>query len=441
MSQRNDDSIERFFRKAVVQQDKTFMERDWQRMEKMLDAQASASASIQAARIKAVLRATAIIVIIGSLFMIGTENRFGNEIVQMQAAVGTVGPHDEVKKENPTADLHSLLPCDEKPSIKTTRPTESVLSSHEDVHTTLQPVRKVSTINRIVALKSKAVSVLAPDQEVLMSNQNDTAPTSDHPEEQSNQLLPLDVSPRALTHLADETVIQELPKDSLGVDQQALPTPSASEAEDKSDRSLAPRLVVTGLVSPDFSTTSLSRYSRPSGVFGILVGYTFLKRFTLVSGVTKSLKKYEGSGSEYTPPEGYWQNRTNGIIPDQVAGKCGIIEVPVIVQYDLVQRRKSRIFLSTGVSSYFMRSENYQYTFNEPNPGAANSWTAKKPTRYLFKIGHVSAGYDRTIGKGLSIGIEPFLKLPFEGIGWTDINLYSTGAYFNVRYTILRTQQ
>jgi hypothetical protein len=160
-----------------------------------------------------------------------------------------------------------------------------------------------------------------------------------------------------------------------------------------------------------------------------------------MAGATKSLKRYEGYGEEYSPPEGYWQNRTNGVVPDEVEGKCGIIEVPLMIQYDVQQKSKSRVFVSAGVSSYFMRSEHYQYTFNEPNPGAANSWTAREPTNYLFKIGHLSAGYDRLIGKKFTIGIEPFLKVPFEGIGWTNINLYSTGASINLRYNILSSQQ
>jgi hypothetical protein len=42
MSEKNDDSIENFFRKAVRQHDTTFEESDWQKMEKMLDAQAAA---------------------------------------------------------------------------------------------------------------------------------------------------------------------------------------------------------------------------------------------------------------------------------------------------------------------------------------------------------------------------------------------------------------
>jgi hypothetical protein len=226
--------------------------------------------------------------------------------------------------------------------------------------------------------------------------------------------------------------------DSVGsVAKEKIEVESIEETLKNEENKLAngfPRFSITTLFSPDFSTTSLTKYSKPSGVFGVMVGFKISSRFTVMTGATKALKKYEGYGDEYSPPEGYWQNKTNGVIPDEVQGNCGIVEVPLIIQYDIAQRSRSRFFVSAGVSSYFMRSEHYQYSFNEPNPGAANSWTAKEPTQYLFKIGHLSAGYDRVISRHFVVGVEPFLKVPFQGIGWTDINLYSTGAYLNLRY-------
>jgi hypothetical protein len=469
MSQKSDDSVEQFFRKAVVQQDKTFMERDWHSMEKMLDAHDAVLTTQRGATVRRGIKTTALSLAIASLFFVGSESNFiesesrnAPEFVQMQAAVGMVGPHREVKTENPTADLHSLsTPKNEK---GTTVDKESssrkiaVTAERTAQLTKTKRERDEGAFDKRDVISSSATPSQPDRTDVSLKpgeerNADEDKSISDHAAEvaalsvdEATSSTKVNSTLRQQTQIAENPVAQ-VTSDSVPqiVQQEAIESAEEKiekEVDEKEESVLsAPRIIITGLISPDFSTTSLTKYSKPSGVFGLLLGYRVSRRFTIMAGVTKSLKKYEGYGNEYSPPEGYWQNRTNGVVPDEVQGQCGIIEVPLMLQFDLVQRLKSRIFVSAGVSSYFMRSENYQYTFSQPNPGAADSWTAKEPTQYLFKIGHLSAGYDRMLTRNLSVGIEPFLKVPFEGIGWTDINLYSTGAYINLRYTILRTHQ
>ncbi|HEY0743816.1 MAG TPA: hypothetical protein VGD40_20265 [Chryseosolibacter sp.] len=436
MSQQNEDSIDRFFRKAVVQQDKTFMERDWARMEKMLDEQSFIDASRSRGKARSLIT-KAVVTAVLTLFFVA-DNNLDNDIpensVQMQAAVGVLGPLRGVKTEGPTADLHSSAK-DSNAAV------EIIAKSHvQDGGTSvtkhaLNASREPFTRGQKDFTKEESIVTLVNHDSRQRSE--DVRIRSDEPREALSLLEDIGEPPVAPT---EPVRTEPIKADSIFADVKSEGMNEVVDEvvkEEEKNQSKLPRFSITGLVSPDFSTTSLSKYSRPSNVFGLLLGYRIMNRITIMTGVTKGLKRYEGYGSEYTPPEGYWRARTNGVIPDEVEGKCGIIEVPILIQADVLQQRKSRLFVSAGVSSYFMRSEHYQYTFNEPNPGAAESWTAKEPTRYLFKIGHLSAGYDHVIANKFTIGIEPFLKVPFEGIGWTDINLYSTGAYINLRYNIL----
>jgi hypothetical protein len=434
MSQKSDDSIERFFRKAVVQQDKTFMERDWASMEKMLDEHAIEAAAISAAKTQRIVKATSIAVLVVLLFVAGVNYRSQQTSNEMQATLG-LSPLVSKKIQATTAEVHLDRDCSSDAATNTNAlfdrskltalqnqkhlPTKQSVSQHVKNEAKLEHLTSQSNIEKKPLESSFPI--------VVDGKENDLESSREH----------------AGSPFASETKQETLVGDSVIAIIQEL-TASApyenEQAEDK-DQSHLGRLTITGLISPDFSTTSLNKYSRPSGVFGVLLGYRITKRFTVMTGATKGLKRYEGYGQEYSPPAGYWNARTNGVIPDEVQGQCGIIEVPLFLQYDVLQRSRSRVFLSLGVSSYFMRTEYYQYTFNEPNPGAANSWTAKEPTRYLLKIGHLSAGVDRMISRRFAVGIEPFLKIPFEGIGWTDINLYSAGAYLNLRYNLVRVEQ
>lgn len=439
MSQQSDDSIERFFRKAVVQQDKTFMERDWASMEKMLDEQAMLTASQKKSGVRSIIATAIVISAITFLFVADDDKEILKDSVRMQAAVGVVGPLRGVTTEGPAADLHSsTTDCAQQEKVSRTSKTNPDLRSAKSND---KPRKIIYAAKRVANNKFTVAENGDSDRSavaVSISEPESKPNVTDYPGRSVNNAPAIHE-----TGVVDPlTTHQESVKvDSLLVHPKEEDTREAMIADEKSDEEKTsksfPRFSITGLVSPDFSTTSLSKYSRPSNVFGLLIGYRVFNRITVMTGATKSLKRYEGYGQEYSPPEGYWRARTNGIVPDEVEGKCGIIEVPVLVQVDVLQRMKNRLFFSVGVSSYFMRSEYYQYTFKEPNPGAAESWTAKEPTRYLFKIGHLSAGYDHVIAKKFTLGIEPFLKVPFEGIGWTDINLYSAGAYVSVRYNIL----
>lgn len=435
MSQKSDDSIEQFFRKAVVQQDKTFMERDWAAMEKMLDEHAIEAAAARASATRLGLRVGALAVIIALLFIAGVENNvLQKDDVQVQAVVGELGPLEIEHMEGPIAGLHPFSDdCAQQAKVsgalhKSTRNSTPLLRGNKNTKANVS-----AFASEVVATKPEVkVQTISdgPSQSELSGNA-DANPMITNSSTNQSQVAD-HVKPSALTE-------KPVTGDSLSAEE--VTAVSELKGEQKRTSLNFHRLNVTALISPDFSSTSLTKYSKPSGVFGLLLGYRITKRFTMMTGATKSLKRYEGYGHEYSPPDGYWAARTNGVVPDEVEGNCGIIEVPLMLQFDVLQRRKSRLFVAAGVSSYFMQSEHYQYTFNQPNPGAADSWTAKDPTRYLFKIGHVSAGFDRYIGRGFSVGVEPFLKLPFEGIGWTDINLYSTGAYINLRYNIIRVRE
>jgi len=178
--------------------------------------------------------------------------------------------------------------------------------------------------------------------------------------------------------------------------------------------------------------------SAPGTAWGGMIGFRISRRFTITSGVIKSAKQYTGYGKDYEPPYGYWEKRTNGVVPDEIKGSCGIIEVPVAVQFDVRQGARSRLYVSGGVSSYFMRHEEYDYSFNEPNEGADRTWASTTPSSYLFKVGHLSAAYEIMLTKNFGLSIEPYIKIPFQGIGWANLSLYTTGAYINARYFLLR---
>lgn len=210
------------------------------------------------------------------------------------------------------------------------------------------------------------------------------------------------------------------------------------QASDQMKHVATPRLSLLLFYAPDFSGTSLGDYSAPGRAFGVMLHYHLLNKWSISAGVIKTQKQYTGNGEEYRPPTGYWKNNTNGIIPETIDGSCSILEFPLMAQYTLHNRGKNRWLAGAGVSSYLMESESYVYYFDQPNPGAKERWDSRGSSRFLFNMVNLSVGYERQVMPGLMLGLEPYVKIPVEEIGWTNLKLFSTGASITLRYTVLR---
>jgi hypothetical protein len=255
------------------------------------------------------------------------------------------------------------------------------------------------------------------------------------PESNSGTLVPEKVEGKSVPLAIDSaSIAEEVSKttvaDSVSVVESLSPDDSKSKPSS--------RWSVAFVIAPEFSTTKLTSYSSPGESYGLRIGYQLSNRFSVNTGIIRSQKKYEGSGEGYSPRNpAYWQIRTNGVVPEEIYSKCLVYELPLGVQFNAIQTSKSRVFVSTAISSYFMISQAYDYTFQSPNPGADTGWRSRGSESYWFSVGMVSAGYERYITRSFAIGIEPYLKISLSEIGWPNIKLYSTGAYVTLRYKFM----
>jgi hypothetical protein len=93
------------------------------------------------------------------------------------------------------------------------------------------------------------------------------------------------------------------------------------------------------------------------------------------------------------------------------------------------------LFVNAGLSSYLVRKQNYTYFFH--NAGRAYEWQNENKDRlnYWFAIGNLSAGIEQDLGKGFTFQAEPFVRLPFSGIGVGNLKMNSYGLLFSIRYS------
>lgn len=184
------------------------------------------------------------------------------------------------------------------------------------------------------------------------------------------------------------------------------------------------------LAGVDKSTVKFRYGNDPGYNLGFLAGYHVNSRLSVHTGAIYTQKNYKLAGEDFTAPKGSWVSYYK---LENVDGYCRMWEVPLLARYTVSEHGKNSIFLSTGLSSYFMTKENYSYFYYYNGlPITRNSVYASSDTHILSVI-HLSAGFENRVTNNLSLQIEPYAKIPIEGVGFGNIQLSSFGVNFSLQ--------
>jgi hypothetical protein len=461
MSKRDNDSLEEFFRKATRQHDVEYNEADWKKLERMLDEQQPLRrAGWFATHGRKVMASLAFLIgVIAVLVLL--SDRQATDSVPKGSADDTnsgIAVTPDVQDEDASAvlkdedssialqdeDPSSVPGADREPVVRDDVRHEAAAPREEGTSTpATRPTRPVPSTELAFAEDTDSNRAPAVDRSIDNEPQRDITDEKELSEvsgfNHTQIEPPATVVPTAKLPGVEEQVrqVQDQPDDSASV------ATAADALEDPAPRRRAfdntrGRFGITVVAAPDFSMTPRGGSMGAGDAVGVYLHYQVLPRWSVTTGVLIDNKKYWGKGNEYRPPRGYWKALTNGVVPDRIDGTCFMYEVPVGVTFDIVNTRRTRLFASAGLSSYFVRNEEYYYHFDTPNPGAVNGWTGQRPSTLWFGIGTLSAGFDFKATRTLSLGIEPYFKVPLEGMGWADIDLYSAGVMFAARYHFVK---
>ena len=157
---------------------------------------------------------------------------------------------------------------------------------------------------------------------------------------------------------------------------------------------------------------------------GFIIGYAFNKKWSIESSLLWDTKRVYDNGSYFNPP-GY--TPTNGVTIIAVNGKSRLYELPVNMKYTILSG-KHNLFATIGISSYLMRTENYDYEYTQTNqPGGHNYLSYTKETKNWFSVANFSIGYTHKLGGNGSMRLEPYLKVPLTNLGTANMPIMSTG--------------
>jgi hypothetical protein len=184
--------------------------------------------------------------------------------------------------------------------------------------------------------------------------------------------------------------------------------------------------IVTGV---DLSSIQFQS-ARTGATQGLILGYAFNSRWSVESGVLWDKKRYYDDGSNFNPP-GYTPSSAVQIV--SVDGTNRNYEWPINVRYTIMPR-KNTLFATAGLSSYFMKSEHFEYEYVQNNqPGGHNYITYNNATKNWFSVMNLSLGYSHRLGSVGSLRVEPYFKIPIKNLGTANMPIMSTGL--NIGFT------
>ena len=181
----------------------------------------------------------------------------------------------------------------------------------------------------------------------------------------------------------------------------------------------------------DVSSVKFHEINKIGHSTSLLVGYRINNKWSIESGVMWDNKHY------YSPGDYFDKSRTGIPADDHIHflnGTCRMFEVPLNIKYDFGSKKLSGFFVSAGLSSYFMKKENYEYHATYNGDYYVGYKQYKNSTNNIFSVANINGGYQFIFKNNNSLRIEPYIKIPLSGLGIGKLPFSSTGI--SAAYTL-----
>jgi len=180
----------------------------------------------------------------------------------------------------------------------------------------------------------------------------------------------------------------------------------------------------------DATTVKFQKIENTGFSYGLLLGYQFNKKWSIETGAYLERKYYYSDGKYVNTSKLYLPANT---WIDDASGNCKMIEVPLVVKYDISTHKNSNWFATFGTSSYIMQKENYTYNYYYGTIGPVpHKKEYSNSSTNLFSALSISGGYTHRLGNFGDIRVEPYVKLPLSGMGTVKLPFSSTGLQIGV---------
>ncbi len=182
-------------------------------------------------------------------------------------------------------------------------------------------------------------------------------------------------------------------------------------------------LALSVLAAPDYNGVNKLNNASMGNDFGLLITYKISKNWSLSTGGVYGKKIYTTGFSNYNPTKNLWDE----YYPKTVNADCRVLDIPLNVSYTFLNRKNTTISIGSGISSYIMLREDYRFTYVEQDPETAVSYHAVNENQHWLRILNFQATFEQRLNSRVSIGFQPYMKIPLSNIGFAGVKLQSLG--------------
>lgn len=204
--------------------------------------------------------------------------------------------------------------------------------------------------------------------------------------------------------------------------------PSTEEKEKKQTRKHFYAGITGGF---DVSSVKLQGFDRTGTNYGLVAGLQLNDKWAVEAGVAVNRKYYNTDGKYFKGP--YPLPYTATI--ESAAGDCNMLDFPVTARYTINPGKKVLFSLNAGFSSYLMQEETYTYMVNHNGVRYPRTMYYSNTEFTPFAVFTTGAGIGFPLGK-ITIGAEPYLRLPLREMGTGKLPLQSVGANLRATFRI-----
>lgn len=150
---------------------------------------------------------------------------------------------------------------------------------------------------------------------------------------------------------------------------------------------------------------------------GLFLRYHVNNRLSLSVAAVYAKKVYGATPQDYKFPY-----PTNYV---KINADCNVLDVPLNVNYTFLDRPKSTWSAMAGASSYFMLKEKYDYYWAN---NTKRTREFSNQNQHYFSVLNLGVTYERKTAGRLKWGLQPYVKVPLNGVGEGKVKLSSAGV-------------
>ena len=194
----------------------------------------------------------------------------------------------------------------------------------------------------------------------------------------------------------------------------------------------SPQLSLSVIYAPAINSVNNFGRAKVGNDVGLLLTAGLTKRISVTTGAIYAKKPYESSFNDYNPTF----KPSLGSDPQSVYADCRVLDIPLNINYSLFQKGKNSLTVGTGLSSYLMLKESYRYIYNTNYNNPPYSYSISNQNKHWFGVVNLEAKYQHQISPKIGIGLQPYLKIPINEIGYGNVKLQSLGMAVNLNWNI-----